>query len=70
MTAKAFIASATYQGPDEVVTICALLSVNNTIFYRSKDKKVVAEAAHAALARGARGDHIKLLNCYNQWRDS
>jgi pre-mRNA-splicing factor ATP-dependent RNA helicase DHX16 len=40
------------------------------VFYRPKDKKLLADAAHAALARGGGGDHIKLLNCYTQWRDS
>eukprot|EP00190_Bangiopsis_sp_CCMP1999_P007862 CAMPEP_0198724912 /NCGR_PEP_ID=MMETSP1475-20131203/2307_1 /TAXON_ID= ORGANISM="Unidentified sp., Strain CCMP1999" /NCGR_SAMPLE_ID=MMETSP1475 /ASSEMBLY_ACC=CAM_ASM_001111 /LENGTH=512 /DNA_ID=CAMNT_0044486551 /DNA_START=27 /DNA_END=1565 /DNA_ORIENTATION=+ len=70
MMAKALIASEKYACSDEVATICAMLSVNNSIFYRPKDKAVFADAARAAFARGGTGDHITLLNCYNQWRDS
>jgi pre-mRNA-splicing factor ATP-dependent RNA helicase DHX16 len=70
MMAKALLASEQYKCSDEVTTICAMLSVNNSVFYRPKEKKLLADAAHAAFARGGGGDHIKLLNCYNQWRDS
>lgn len=70
MMAKALLASETYKCSEEVATICAMLSVNNAIFYRPKEKKVLADAAHSAFSRGGGGDHIKLLNCFNQWRDS
>ena len=70
MMAKALLSSETYGCSDEVATICAMLSVNNAIFYRPKEKKVMADAARAKFARGGGGDHIVLLNCYNQWRDS
>jgi pre-mRNA-splicing factor ATP-dependent RNA helicase DHX16 len=70
MMAKALLASEQYKCSDEVATICSMLSVNNAVFYRPKDKKLLADAAHAAFARGGGGDHIKLLNCYVQWRDS
>lgn len=70
MMAKALLASEEFKCSDEVATICAMLSVNNAVFYRPKEKKVLADAAHAAFARGGGGDHIRLLNCYLQWRDS
>ena len=70
MMAKALLSSEKYGCSDEVATICAMLSVNNAIFYRPKEKKVMADAARAKFARGGGGDHIVLLNCYNQWRDS
>mmetsp|Transcript_18076 Transcript_18076/g.72323 ORF Transcript_18076/g.72323 Transcript_18076/m.72323 type:complete len:330 (-) Transcript_18076:425-1414(-) len=70
MMAKSLIGSEKYSCSEEVATICAMLSVNNSIFYRPKDKGVIADAARAAFARGGGGDHIALLNCYNQWRDS
>jgi pre-mRNA-splicing factor ATP-dependent RNA helicase DHX16 len=70
MMAKALLASERYKCSDEVTTVCAMLSVNNSVFYRPKEKKLLADTAHAAFARGGGGDHIKLLNCYNQWRDS
>jgi pre-mRNA-splicing factor ATP-dependent RNA helicase DHX16 len=70
MMAKALLASEKFKCSDEVATICSMLSVNNAVFYRPKEKKLLADAAHAAFARGGGGDHIRLLNCYNQWRDS
>lgn len=70
MMAKALLASETYECVEEVTTICGMLSANNTIFYRPKEKKVMADAAHAAFTRGGGGDHMMLLRCYAQWRDS
>lgn len=70
MMAKALLASEKYRCSDEVATICSMLSVNNAVFYRPKEKKLLSDAAHAAFARGGGGDHIRLLNCYVQWRDS
>lgn len=70
MMAKALLASEEHRCSEEVTIVCAMLSVNNTIFYRPKEKKVVADAARAAFSRGGGGDHIALLNCYRQWRDS
>lgn len=70
MTAKALLASETYGCTEEVTIVCAMLSVNNAIFYRPKGKKLMADAARAALSRGGGGDHMTLLRCYTQWRDS
>ncbi|KAI0562305.1 pre-mRNA-splicing factor ATP-dependent RNA helicase DHX16 [Gracilaria domingensis] len=70
MMAKALLASEKYKCSEEVTIICSMLSVNNAIFYRPKQKKVMAESAHAAFARGGGGDHMCLLRCFAQWRDS
>ena len=43
-----------------------MLSVNNSIFYRPKDKAVHADNAHKNFVRAGEGDHITLLNVYNQ----
>nr|CCA18013.1 predicted protein putative [Albugo laibachii Nc14] len=67
MMSKALITSGTYNCVEEVMTICAMLSVNNSIFYRPKDKAVHADNARLNFARGGGGDHITLLNVYNQW---
>lgn len=40
MMAKALIASEKYSCSEEIASICAMLSVNNSIFYRPKDKAV------------------------------
>eukprot|EP00171_Calliarthron_tuberculosum_P020942 IDg20942t1 len=39
MMAKALLASEKYGCSEEVATICAMLSVNNSIFFRPKEKK-------------------------------
>ncbi|TYZ68213.1 hypothetical protein PybrP1_010010 [[Pythium] brassicae (nom. inval.)] len=67
MMAKALVASEKFGCAEEVMTVCAMLSVNNAIFYRPKDKAVHADNARLNFARGGGGDHIALLNVYNQW---
>ena len=50
---------------EEILTITAMLSVNNAIFYRPKDKIVHADTARQNFfVQG--GDHLTLLNIYNQ----
>jgi pre-mRNA-splicing factor ATP-dependent RNA helicase DHX16 len=51
------------------VTIAAMLSVNGAIFYRPKDKIIHADTARKNFNHIG-GDHLSLLNVYNQWRDS
>ncbi|PXF41069.1 Pre-mRNA-splicing factor ATP-dependent RNA helicase DEAH1 [Gracilariopsis chorda] len=70
MMAKALLASEKYKCSEEVTVICSMLSVNNAVFYRPKQKKMMADAARAAFARGGGGDHMTLLRCYAQWRDA
>lgn len=70
MMAKALLASEQYGCSEEVTIICAMLSISNAIFYRPKEKKVMADAARAAFSRGGGGDHMALLNCFVQWQDS
>lgn len=67
MMAKALLASEQFGCVEEVMTVCAMLSVNNAIFYRPKDKAVHADTARLNFARGGGGDHVVLLNVYNQW---
>ena len=51
------------------VTICSMLSVNNAIFYRPKDKIVHADNARMVFNR-PQGDHLTLLNVFNQWAET
>ncbi|CAH0481738.1 unnamed protein product [Peronospora belbahrii] len=67
MMSKALLASEKFGCVEEVMTVCAMLSVNNSIFYRPKDKAVHADNARLNFARGGGGDHITLMNVYNQW---
>ncbi|KAJ2498249.1 hypothetical protein GGH96_004453 [Coemansia sp. RSA 1972] len=66
MMAKALLASEKYHCSEEMASICAMLSVSSAIFYRPKDKKDVADRAHANFARPS-GDHIMLLTIWDQW---
>ncbi|RZC31968.1 HA2, OB NTP bind, CAF-1 p150, and/or DUF390 domain containing protein [Asbolus verrucosus] len=69
MMAKMLLASEKYKCAEEVVTIAAMLSVNGAIFYRPKDKIIHADTARKNFNHIG-GDHLSLLNVYNQWRDS
>ena len=45
MQAKSVIISETYKCVDQVITICSMLSVGNSIFFRPKDKAIHADTA-------------------------
>uniref|UniRef100_T1J1A2 RNA helicase n=1 Tax=Strigamia maritima TaxID=126957 RepID=T1J1A2_STRMM len=66
MMAKMILASEKYKCSEEILTIAAMLSVNNAIFYRPRDKAVHADTARKNFII-AGGDHLTLLNVYNQW---
>uniref|UniRef100_A0A8C4N743 RNA helicase n=1 Tax=Eptatretus burgeri TaxID=7764 RepID=A0A8C4N743_EPTBU len=65
MLSKMILASERYKCSEEILTITAMLSVNNAIFYRPKDKVVHADNARINFFLPG-GDHIVLLNIYNQ----
>lgn len=69
MMAKMILASEKYKCSEEIVTIAAMLSVNASIFYRPKDKIIHADTARKNFNH-INGDHLSLMNVYNQWRDS
>ncbi|KAK2658288.1 hypothetical protein Ddye_004821 [Dipteronia dyeriana] len=69
MLSKMIVASDKYKCSDEVITIAAMLSVGNSIFYRPKDKQVHADNARMNFHLGNVGDHIALLRVYNSWRE-
>ena len=64
------IASEKYGCTDEVLSIAAMLDVQNSVFYKPKDKAVLADTARNAFSVGGIGDHSVLLNIYNGWRDT
>ncbi|CAD5115917.1 unnamed protein product [Dimorphilus gyrociliatus] len=66
MLSKMLIASEKYKCSEEILTVAAMLSVNNAIFYRPKDKIVHADTARTNFFKPG-GDHLTLLNVYNQW---
>uniref|UniRef100_A0A5K3EGY2 RNA helicase n=2 Tax=Mesocestoides corti TaxID=53468 RepID=A0A5K3EGY2_MESCO len=69
MLSKMILASEKYKCSDEAITIAAMLSVNNAVFYRPKDKVVHADAARKAFHH-ITGDHLTLMNIYNQWANA
>ncbi|CAI9758909.1 unnamed protein product [Fraxinus pennsylvanica] len=62
MLSKMIVASDKYKYSDEIISIAAMLSVGNSIFYRPKDKQVLADNARLNFHMGNVGDHIALLN--------
>lgn len=69
MMSKMLIQSEKYECSDEIVTICAMLSVQNSIFYRPKDKRAHADQVRQAFNRPG-GDHLTLLYVWNQWKEN
>lgn len=67
MMSKAILASEKYNCSEQVVSICAMLSVQSSLLYRPKDKKFHADKAHQNLVRPG-GDHLTLLNIWDQVR--
>lgn len=70
MLSKMIVASKKYGCFEEVVTIAAMLSVGNSIFYRPKGKRIHADNAHMNFQAGFVGDHISLQNVYNSWKEA
>ena len=66
LLSKMLLASEKYKCSEEIITITAMLSVNNSIFYRPKDKILLADTARQNFFN-QHGDHLTLLNVYNQW---
>ncbi|KAI0230508.1 hypothetical protein L0F63_000481 [Massospora cicadina] len=66
MLSKMILASEKFQCSEEVVSIAAMLSVQNAIFYRPKDKKFHADKARQNLLH-PEGDHLSLLKIWDQW---
>ena len=69
MLSKTLIASDKYKCVDEVATVCAMLSCVDTIFYRPKEKQLLAIIVDKAFHVGDVGDHLALMNVFNSWQD-
>ena len=66
---KSILASEKYKCTEEIITIASMLSVNSNIFYRPKNKLILADTARKNFNQqpDALGDHFTLLNVYNRW---
>uniref|UniRef100_H2YMB0 RNA helicase n=1 Tax=Ciona savignyi TaxID=51511 RepID=H2YMB0_CIOSA len=69
MLSKTILASEKYKCSEEILTIVSMLSVNSSIFYRPKDKMVHADNARMNFFLPG-GDHLSLMNVYNQWANT
>jgi ATP-dependent RNA helicase DHX8/PRP22 len=65
---KMLILSVDLGCSDEILTIVAMLSVQN-VFYRPKEKQQVADTKKAKFHQ-MEGDHLTLLAVYNGWKGS
>ncbi|OAA58937.1 DEAD-like helicase [Niveomyces insectorum RCEF 264] len=70
MLAKAVIAAGKEGCVEEVLSIVAMLSEASALFFRPKDRKIHADSARARFTVRDGGDHLTLLNIWNQWVDS
>ena len=66
--AKVLIASVDMGCSDEMLSIVAMLSVQN-VFYRPKEKQQQADQKKSKF-HDPHGDHLTLLNVYNGWKHS
>ncbi|KAI9105400.1 pre-mRNA splicing factor [Phlyctochytrium arcticum] len=66
MLSKTIVAAEDYHCTDEIVSIIAMLSVGNSIFYRPKTEMVHADQARKNFFRPG-GDHLTLLNVWNTY---
>ncbi|XP_043940421.1 pre-mRNA-splicing factor ATP-dependent RNA helicase DHX16 [Protopterus annectens] len=69
MLSKMILASEHFKCSEQILSIAAMLSVNNAIFYRPKDKVVHADNARMNFFVPG-GDHLVLLNVYTQWLET
>ncbi|KAL7105566.1 hypothetical protein ACP275_07G052400 [Erythranthe tilingii] len=70
MLSKMIVASDKYHCSDEIISVAAMLSVGNSIFYRPKDKQLHADNARMNFHTGNVGDHIALLKVYTSWKEA
>lgn len=70
MLARSILAADKHGCVEEVLSIIAMLGESASLFYRPKDKKMLADSARARFTIKEGGDHFSLLNIWNQWVDS
>ncbi|KAI9900792.1 hypothetical protein N3K66_005054 [Trichothecium roseum] len=70
MLAKAVLAADKEGCVEEVLSIVSMLGEASALFFRPKDKKIHADSARNRFTVKDGGDHVTLLNVWNQWVDS
>jgi len=69
LQSKLLIESQKYKCINQIITITSMLEVAANLFYSPKDKQVHANNARSSFDRGG-GDHIVLLNVFDQWKST
>jgi pre-mRNA-splicing factor ATP-dependent RNA helicase DHX16 len=70
MLSKALLEADKLGCVEEVLSIISILGETSALFFRPKDKKIHADSARARFTVKEGGDHLTLLNIWNQWVDS
>ncbi|XP_019088500.1 PREDICTED: probable pre-mRNA-splicing factor ATP-dependent RNA helicase DEAH8 [Camelina sativa] len=72
MLSKMIVGSEKYKCSKEIITIAAMLSVGNSVFYRPKNQQLLADNARMNFYVDTEnvGDHIALLRVYNSWKET
>jgi len=70
MLSRTILAADKYGCVEEVLSIIAMLGESSALFFRPKDKKIHADSARARFTNKDGGDHLTLLNVFNEWVDS
>ena len=70
MLSKSILAADKHNCVEEVLSIIAMLGESGPLFYRPKDKRLLADSARARFTIQDGGDHLSLLNVWTQWVDS
>ncbi|KAN0108740.1 P-loop containing nucleoside triphosphate hydrolase protein [Hyaloscypha variabilis] len=70
MLSKSLLSADKLGCVEEVLSIISILGETSALFFRPKDKKIHADSARARFTIKEGGDHLTLLNVWNQWVDS
>lgn len=68
MLAKVLLSSGAFNCKNEVLSIVSMLDESAALFYRPKDKKLLADSARDAFKKSS--DHLTLLEIFKQWSDN
>lgn len=68
MLAKVVLSSGEFNCTDEILTIVSMLDESAALFYRPKEKKMLADSARDSFKQSS--DHLTLLEIFNRWAES
>ncbi len=66
LLAKVLVSGEKHACVQQVLSICAMMTVAGSVFYRPREHKMHADKARQHFSRPG-GDHLTLLQVYSQW---